>query len=126
MAGAMAMDHDNTLWLVMTDDSYSGYAYLLTIGTNGYVAIENGGFTNLGISSGVCFDSANNLYYSRKPNLPLQPEQSIGAGHRRLGYFGIAIARDPFLGLQQPGGPGVRPSRQYLRLGRWKCHSSQN
>ncbi len=63
-AGAMAMDHDNTLWLVMIDDSYSGYAYLLTIGTNGYVAIENGGFTNLGTSSGICFDSANNLYYS--------------------------------------------------------------
>ncbi len=64
MAGSMAMDHNNTLWLVMIDDSYSGYAYLLTIGTNGYVAIENGGFTNLGTSSGICFDSANNLYYS--------------------------------------------------------------
>ena len=62
-AGSMAMDHDNTLWLVMVD-GYGGFAYLLTIGTNGYVAIENGGFTNLGTLSGICFDSANNLYYS--------------------------------------------------------------
>jgi len=61
--GAMAIDHANTLWLVLVN-GYGGYSYLLTIGTNGYVAIENGGLTNLGTSSGICFDSANNLYYS--------------------------------------------------------------
>jgi len=61
--GAMAIDHANTLWLVLVN-GYGGYSYLLTIGTNGYVSIANGGLTNLGISSGICFDSANNLYYS--------------------------------------------------------------
>ena len=61
--GAMAIDHANTLWLVLVS-GYSGLPYLVTIGTNGYVSIANGGLTNLGISSGICFDSANNLYYS--------------------------------------------------------------
>jgi hypothetical protein len=61
--GAMAIDHANTLWLVLVS-GYSGLPYLVTIGTNGYVSIANGGLTNLGSSSGTCFDSANNLYYS--------------------------------------------------------------
>ena len=61
--GAMAIDHANTLWLVLVS-GYSGLPYLVTIGTNGYVSIANGGLTNLGTSSGICFDSANNLYYS--------------------------------------------------------------
>jgi len=60
--GSMAIDHANTLWLVLVT-GYS-FPYLVTIGTNGYVSIENGGLTNLGTSSGLCFDSANNLYYS--------------------------------------------------------------
>lgn len=60
--GSMVMDHANTMWLVMV--SGGGYPYLLTIGTNGYVSIVNGGLTNLGTASGICFDSANNLYYS--------------------------------------------------------------
>ncbi len=61
-AGALAIDHANKLWLVL----YSGYSYpyVLTIGTNGSVVIENGGLTNLNNSSGLCFDSANKLYYS--------------------------------------------------------------
>jgi hypothetical protein len=60
--GALAMDHANTLWLVLA----SGYnnSYLVTIGTNGFVSIANGGLTNLSATSGLCFDSANNLYYS--------------------------------------------------------------
>jgi hypothetical protein len=62
-AGSMAIDHANNLWLVLVN-GYGGYPYLLTIGTNGYVSIDNGGFTNLGTASGLCFDSANNLYYS--------------------------------------------------------------
>jgi hypothetical protein len=126
-AGSMAMDHSNTLWLVLID-GYSGNSYLLTIGTNGYVAFENGGLTNLGISRGICFDSANSLYYSGgEPNLPLQTEQWIGAGHCRLrDIWKLRWTGAALLGLQQPDGTGVRPSRQYLRLGRWKCHSSQN
>jgi hypothetical protein len=62
-AGSMAMDHSNTLWIVLID-GYGGNSYLLTIGTNGYVSFENGGLTNLVTTSGICFDSANNLYYS--------------------------------------------------------------
>jgi hypothetical protein len=61
--GAMAIDHANTLWLVLAS-AYNSGPYLLTITTNGYVTIENGGLPNLGTSSGLCFDSANNLYYS--------------------------------------------------------------
>jgi hypothetical protein len=61
--GSMVIDHANTIWLVLVN-GYGGFPYLLTIGTNGYVSIENGGLTNLGTSSGICFDSANNLYYS--------------------------------------------------------------
>src|ERR1039457_5552284 len=33
--GAMAIDHANTLWLVLVS-GYGGYPYLVTIGTNGY------------------------------------------------------------------------------------------
>ena len=62
-AGPLAIDHANRLWLVMAN-GYGDNAYLLSIGTNGYVNIENGGLTNLNSSSGICFDSANNLYYS--------------------------------------------------------------
>ncbi|HTR43729.1 MAG TPA: hypothetical protein VMH87_19120 [Pseudomonadales bacterium] len=58
--GAMAIDHANTIWLVTSGP------YLLNIQTNSYVTIQNGGpgLTNLTINSGICFDSANNLYYS--------------------------------------------------------------
>jgi hypothetical protein len=61
---AMAIDNANQLWLVMAYSYYGGNNYLLNIGTNGYVSIVNGGLTNLTSSSGICFDSANNLYYS--------------------------------------------------------------
>ncbi len=59
----LAIDHADKLWLVLANN-YGGNSYLLSIGTNGYVTIENGGLTNLSASSGICFDSANNLYYS--------------------------------------------------------------
>jgi hypothetical protein len=61
---AMAIDNANQLWLVMANSYYGGNNYLLNIDTNGYVSIVNGGLTNLNSSSGICFDSANNLYYS--------------------------------------------------------------
>jgi hypothetical protein len=62
---ALAIDHANQLWLVLGPAYYDGgTTYLLSIGTNGYVSIVNGGLTNLTSASGVCFDSANNLYYS--------------------------------------------------------------
>jgi len=62
--GFMAIDHANTIWLVMGNNYYNGYTYLVTISPNAHVSIANGGLTNLGTSSGICFDSANNLYYS--------------------------------------------------------------
>ena len=62
---AMGIDHNNLIWLIMPSTYYYGSSsYLLTIDTNGYTSIANGGFTNLTSSSGICFDSANNLYYS--------------------------------------------------------------
>jgi hypothetical protein len=61
--GSMVMDHANTIWMVIAN-GYNGNPYLLTIGTNGYVSIVNGGLINLGTASGLCFDSVNNLYYS--------------------------------------------------------------
>lgn len=62
-SGTMAIDHANKLWLVLVN-GYGGTSYFLTIDTNAYVAIENGGLTNVWPSSGICFDSSNNLYYS--------------------------------------------------------------
>ncbi len=63
---AMAMDHNDQIWLVMANAYfyYGSVNVLLTINTNGYVSIANGGLTDLTSSSGICFDSANNLYYS--------------------------------------------------------------
>ena len=93
--GAMAIDHANTLWLVLTSSGYY-YGYnnqtlLLTIETNGYVSIANGGLTNLTTSSGLCFDSANNLYYSGgnriyRYNSGNETSQAI-AGSGISGYF---------------------------------------
>lgn len=60
---ALAMDRTDRIWIVMSGN-YGGTTYLLAISTNGYVSIENGGLTNLNASSGICFDSGNNLYYS--------------------------------------------------------------
>lgn len=48
----------------MLSGGYFGACYLVTVQTNGDVSIQNGGLTNLNSSSGVCFDSADNLYYS--------------------------------------------------------------
>jgi len=61
---ALTIDHSNKLWLLMTPSYGPVGNWLLSIDTNGYVAVENGGLTNLTSSSGLCFDSANNLYYS--------------------------------------------------------------
>lgn len=65
--GALTIDTADQLWLAMGayNGGYSGGTmFLIAIGTNGNVSVENGNLTNLTASSGVCFDSANNLYYS--------------------------------------------------------------
>jgi hypothetical protein len=81
---AMAMDHTNQIWIVMANSYYGGVAYLLTIGTNGCTSIVNGGLTNMNSSSGICFDSANNLYYS---------------GGNRIYRYNLAIGTvEPFAG----------------------------
>ena len=59
--GLIAIDHSNTIW---TTASYVGFTYLLRITPDTYGLIENAGLSNLTTSSGLCFDSANNLYYS--------------------------------------------------------------
>jgi hypothetical protein len=81
---AIAIDHDNQIWVVMANSYYGGASYLLTIGTNGYASIVNGGLTNLIYSSGICFDSANNLYYS--------------GGNRIYRYNSGAGITEPFAG----------------------------
>jgi hypothetical protein len=88
---AMAMNHSNQIWLVMNSGYYSGMVYLLTADTNGYVSIVNGGLTNLSLSSGICFDSANNLYYSGGNRIYRYDTASgnveIFAGSGVSGYF---------------------------------------
>lgn len=95
---AMAIDHNDQIWLVMAYSYYYGnnYNYLLTADTNGYVSIVNGGLTNLTSSSGICFDSANNLYYS--------------GGNRIYRYNSAGGIVQPFAGSGISGyfdGPGI-------------------
>jgi hypothetical protein len=86
----MAIDNANTLWLVLGSSYYGGPpSYLLTINSNGYVSIENAGLTNLSTSSGICFDSANNLYYS--------------GGHRIYRYNPNNGTAQAFAGTGTPG-----------------------
>ena len=89
--GALAMDNSNRLWLVMASSYWGGLTYLLTVGTNGYVSIVNGGLTDLGTGSGICFDSANNLYYSGGNRIyRYNPNTGIAepfAGSGISGYF---------------------------------------
>lgn len=90
--GQMAMDHSDTIWLVTSG------SYLLNISTNGYVTIQNGGpgLTNLSSTPGICFDSANNLYYS--------------GGNRIWRYNPATGVSQPFAGNGTSGyvdGPGT-------------------
>ena len=75
----------------MLANGYGSYPYLVTIGTNGYVSIVNGGLTDLGTGSGICFDSANNLYYSGGNRIyRYNPSSGIAqpfAGSGISGYF---------------------------------------
>jgi hypothetical protein len=58
--GRMAMDHLNSIWMV---NSYFS-TYLLRIGPDDYVSVQNVNLPGLSTSSGLCFDSVNNLYYT--------------------------------------------------------------
>src|SRR5438445_5158993 len=51
----MAIDHSNTLWI----NAINGSAYLLRIGSDGYISSINPGLSSPG---GIAVDSANNLY----------------------------------------------------------------
>jgi len=53
----MAIDHSNTLWI----NAINGSAYLLRIGSDGYVSSSNPG---LNLPGGLAVDSGNNLYIS--------------------------------------------------------------
>lgn len=59
--GTFRVDRNNVIWLPVT---YFSETYLLCIQTNGYIFVQNGGITNFSTSSGYCFDSQNNIYYS--------------------------------------------------------------
>jgi hypothetical protein len=66
-------------------------SYLVTIDTNGYVSIANGSLTNLTTTSGICFDSANNLYYTGGNRLyrylPADGTVQTLAGNGSGGYY---------------------------------------
>jgi sugar lactone lactonase YvrE len=53
----LIIDHTNTIWFVSANG-------LTRCDSNGYVSRPAQSFTGLGTSSGLCFDSKNNLYYS--------------------------------------------------------------
>src|SRR2546425_1021691 len=53
----MTIDHANTLWI----NAINGSAYLLRVGSDGYVSSSNPG---LSLPGGLAVDSANNLYIS--------------------------------------------------------------
>lgn len=59
--GKMTIDRSNVIWMTA---NFQGDTYLLSIQTNSYVSVENGNLTGMTTSSGLCFDSKNNLYYS--------------------------------------------------------------
>ena len=57
---SMAIDHSNVLWITIYDLNYPGGPYLLRIGNDAYVTRVQP--NTLGLFSGVCVDSANNVY----------------------------------------------------------------
>ena len=60
----------------MANSYYSGVNYLLTIDTNGYVSIVNGGLTNLTYVQRHLFRfGKQSLLFGRKSHLPLQSRQ---------------------------------------------------
>jgi streptogramin lyase len=89
-AGSMVMDQSNTIWLVLIN-GYGVGSFLLSIETNGYVSIRNGGLTNLSTSSGLCFDSAGKLYYSGGNQIfrynPINGSVQVIAGSGIYGYY---------------------------------------
>jgi hypothetical protein len=60
--GAMIIDHSNTIWLV-----YGYYGELVRIGTD--TLVEALSFSGIYADSGICVDSANNLYYSTRTQI---------------------------------------------------------
>lgn len=56
----MAIDHSNALWYAYA----SGGVFLVRVGSDGYVSRRGTNLTGMTVSCGICFDSANNLYYS--------------------------------------------------------------
>ena len=56
---SMTTDHSNAIWCV----AYNGNFYLLRIGSDATITRPATNLTGLA-ASGICFDSANNLYYS--------------------------------------------------------------
>lgn len=87
--GSMVIDHSNTIWLLVANgDGYSDEGYL-NISTNGYVSSQQY-ITNLDYQNGICFDSANNLYYPAENQIwRYNPSTGVSqpfAGNGTAGY----------------------------------------
>jgi streptogramin lyase len=86
--GAMNIDHSNKIWFV---GYIGGNTYLVSIHSNGYVSVENGGLPGMTYnSSRICFDSANNIYYNGGHNIyrydPNTGVAQVFAGSGASGY----------------------------------------
>ncbi len=58
--GPMMIDHSNACWLIVA----GGGTFLLRVGSDTNVSRPYSNLTGLTYQGGICFDSANNLYYS--------------------------------------------------------------
>jgi hypothetical protein len=56
----MAIDHSNALWYAYAN----GGVFLMRVGSDGYASRRGTNLTGMTVKCGICFDSANNLYYS--------------------------------------------------------------
>ena len=61
LVSPMVMDHSNGVWMVGYN---SGNYFLLKIGSDSYVSVENVNLPGLSFNNAPCVDSANNLYYT--------------------------------------------------------------
>lgn len=57
----MTMDHSGTIWAIAL---YGSFYYLISISTNAEVELQNANISNLSLSSSLCVDSHNKIYYT--------------------------------------------------------------
>lgn len=95
-----AIDRANKIWFVA---NFIG-TVLFSVRSDSYVSIENGGLPSLSSASGICFDSANNLYYSGGTRIyrynPLTGVVQVFAGS---GNSGTQDGNGVFCSFSSPG-----------------------